>query len=72
MSQRASKTVALVTTRKLSAHDCFTAFGPAQIDLLITDCEDAAVLDPFRQAGIDILVAREDAHSDPIRTVSTA
>lgn len=60
MSQRANRTVVLATQRKLSDHDCFTAFGPDKIDLLITDCQDATLLQPFKDAGIKILVADDD------------
>lgn len=64
MSERAEKTVALATTRKLMAHDCFTGFGPERIDLLITDCSKPSIVKPFEQAGIKVLVAQVDAGGD--------
>jgi DeoR family fructose operon transcriptional repressor len=63
MSGRARKTVALATRRKLAGRDRFVALGPDQIDLLITDCEDPAVLGPFQKAGIDVIVARHTSES---------
>lgn len=72
MSKRAGKTVALVTARKLSAHDVFTAVKPGQIDLLITDCDEASILAPFEVAGVKVLIARTEASGAEIKDITAA
>lgn len=58
MNERASRTVAMATARKLTGWDRFTALRPNVIDQLITDCEDPSILRPFTDAGIEVLVAK--------------
>lgn len=72
MSKRAGKTVALATARKLSTHDFFTGVTPAQIDLLISDCEDEVVLAPFVAAGIKILISRTETTGAEIKDITAA
>lgn len=57
MSEHAARTVVLATARKLQQVDRITAIPLAQIDILITDCTDNAVLQAFAGAGVEILQA---------------
>ena len=71
MHERASKTAVLATTRKLNRRDRITAMRAADIDLLITDCRQAATLHPYAAAGIEILQA-EDSTLHSTKPTSTA
>lgn len=64
MSERAKKTVVMATTRKLSGQDRFAALPPRLIDQLVTDCDVSSVLSPFKQAGIDVLIAKRTSAGD--------
>jgi DeoR/GlpR family transcriptional regulator of sugar metabolism len=57
MHDRAATTVVLATARKLGQRDRITALPAADIDVLVTDCRDEAVLAPVREAGVAVRVA---------------
>lgn len=57
MHTRATTTVVLATGRKLLQRDRITAIVARQVDVLITDCSDRAVLDPFEQIGVRVIIA---------------
>jgi predicted Fe-Mo cluster-binding NifX family protein len=40
--------------------------------VLITDCSDAALITPFEQAGIKVLVAQADTVSDSLKDANAA
>ena len=55
MSQRATRTVVLATSRKLDQRDRIVALPSAAVDTLITDCSDHERLANFSSAGIDVV-----------------
>lgn len=57
MHDRAGTTVVLATARKLAQRDRITALAAAEVDMLITDCSEPAVIGPFQEAGIRVVVA---------------
>jgi DeoR/GlpR family transcriptional regulator of sugar metabolism len=68
MRDRARTTVVLATARKLGQRDRITALTAGEIDVLVTDCHDEAVLAPLRQAGIGVRVASPDGANLPSAT----
>jgi DeoR/GlpR family transcriptional regulator of sugar metabolism len=61
MRARARTAVVLATARKLSQRDRITALAADEVDVLITDCVDPAILDPFKNLGIRVIVADSGA-----------
>lgn len=59
MRAQADTTIVLATARKLSQRDRITALAAREVDVLITDCGDPAVLGPFEELGIRVIVADE-------------
>ena len=57
MHARASMTIVLATARKLLQRDRITAIAARDIDILVTDCSQRSVLDPFEKIGIRVIVA---------------
>ncbi len=57
MSEQATRTVILMTTRKLMQRDRITALPASRIDMLITDCMDPDVVGPFADTGIEVVSA---------------
>ena len=57
MHARASTTIVLATARKLLQRDRITAIAARDIDILVTDCSQRSVLDPFEKIGIRVIVA---------------
>ena len=60
MSERAERTVVLATARKLAQRDRIVAMSTACVNVLVTDCTDAATLAPFADAGIEVLIAQAE------------
>ncbi len=60
MSERAEKTVVLATARKLTQRDRIVAMSTACVNVLVTDCADAATLAPFADAGIEVMIAQAE------------
>lgn len=70
MQGQASKTVVLATARKLGQRDRITAFPAAQIDVLVTDCQEPTTLTPFEKAGIEVIpILAEDDDANVIRSL---
>jgi len=65
MRERATTAVVLATTRKLHQRDRITALDPGRIDILVTDCDDAALLASIEATGIRILRTDGQATPDP-------
>ena len=63
MRERSTTAVVLATTRKLRQRDRITALDPGRIDILVTDCDEAALLALIAATGIRIL--RVDRHASP-------
>lgn len=57
MHSRAGTTIVLATARKLLQRDRITAIAARDIDILITDCSQRSVLEPFEKIGIRVIVA---------------
>ena len=57
MHARASTTIVLATARKLLQRDRITAIAARDIDILVTDCGQRSVLEPFEKIGIRVIVA---------------
>jgi len=57
MSRQALRTIVLATARKLGQRDRITALLAADVDTLITDCDDETVISQIRDTGIDVIVA---------------
>ena len=55
MHERAATTVVLATARKLGQRDRFTAIRAEEADLLLTDCDRPAMIEPFASAGVDVV-----------------
>ena len=58
MQSKATLTVILATARKLNQRDRITAVPASDVDVLITDCQDESKISPFREAGIETIIAR--------------
>jgi DeoR/GlpR family transcriptional regulator of sugar metabolism len=57
MHERAATTVVLATTRKLKQRDRITALPVTSIDMLVTECDEPVLLEPFTRLGIAIVPA---------------
>ncbi len=57
MSRQALRTIVLATARKLGQRDRITALRAADVDTLITDCDDESIIGRIRDSGIDVIVA---------------
>lgn len=58
MHDQATTTVVLATARKLGQRDRITALPAANIDVLVTDCDDPDRIAPLADAGIDVLLSK--------------
>ena len=67
MRERATTAVVLATTRKLHQRDRITALNLTRIDILVTDCDDTALLTSISATGIRILRTDGQATPDPIK-----
>lgn len=61
MRAQAGTAVVLATARKLRQRDRITALAAREVDLLITDGADPALLEPFERIGLRVLVADGNA-----------
>lgn len=64
MHEQAATTVILASARKLGQRDRFTAFRAEEVDMLLTDCDRFAVVEPFGRVGVEVVscpLAGEDA-----------
>ncbi len=74
MHTRASATIVLATARKLLQRDRITAIAARDIDILITDCSQRSVLEPFEKIGVRVVTASaatmpadEASQDEPVR-----
>jgi DeoR/GlpR family transcriptional regulator of sugar metabolism len=66
MRERSSTAVVLATARKLQQRDRITALEPSRVDMLVTDCDDEAILAPIEACGVRVLRAASLPSSNPL------
>lgn len=59
MSERATRSVVLATSRKLNQRDRIVALPAVAVDVLITDCSDRERLAGFSSSGIEVISCAE-------------
>jgi len=57
MMEQSLTTVVLATARKLGQRDRITAIPAEAVDMLVTDCNDAELIDGFSNLGVTVVVA---------------
>lgn len=57
MHTKARRSVVLSTARKLGQRDRITGIPASEIDVMITDCQDARTVEPIRELGISVHIA---------------
>lgn len=58
MHRKATRTIALITSRKIDKRDRFTAIASNEVDVLITDCQNEQTLNALRDMGVLVIYAR--------------
>jgi DeoR/GlpR family transcriptional regulator of sugar metabolism len=58
MRERSDKVIVGATARKVGQRDRFTALQIADVNMIVTDCDDEARLAPFRGTSAEIVTAR--------------